>query len=193
MLKSILKYVAVALVVQGILFVIISMYVTNDMFYTSNILYVQDISNGAKKIYGLITGGIKKINKHEFSALYKSEPGAVREQKAVWRGVMREPKLLSAPVWVEENKYFQMTDPPVSIRVANIKMENYASATIEIKYPDGRSTVFDKVKKGATKFIEDKYYVKLIDLKNDTDGAMPIGVKSAKIALYEKSGASNTR
>ena len=89
MLRVILKCLVIIAVVQGLIFVMICVFITDNKAYNPNIPVINYTSKHAKKIYGSIASIIKKINKHGLSALYKIGPGTSREQKETRGGMLK--------------------------------------------------------------------------------------------------------
>ncbi len=103
------------------------------------------------------------------------------------KGLIKEPKLILVPLWINENKYFKIADDPIYIKVSNICSGDTPNASIEVKYSDGKIQTFDKVIKEEKKFIcGNKYYVELLGFKagGGSNDWKNFG-NSAKIVLYE--------
>jgi len=70
--------------------------------------------------------------------------------------MMDEKRLSAPPVWIEENKYCNLGNASISIRVLNIDMRS-TCATMELQSADGKKTMLYKVRKGESKFVNSKY------------------------------------
>jgi len=153
MLRHILKYLVIIVIIQALIFVMISVFVTNNNIFSVYIPVMSSTSKYAKKIYGSVCRTIIRTNRHGLSGLCRAEPEAGHEQ--------------GRSAWVDENTLYRFADVPVSVKVVNIKTENRGWATIEIKHADGRVEMFGGVKKGESKLLNgEKYYIKLLDLRD---------------------------
>lgn len=107
-------------------------------------------------------------------------------------GVRREPQLLLTPVWIRENKYFQITQEPVLVKVSKKTAGKETRATVEIKYPDGETQVFNDVYIGEKIFLKNRLrYLVLVDFESGNEYGKKTGVviptgSEIEIALYQK-------
>ena len=178
MLKNMLKFALVIILLEVVLFFAMSRIIGNKFGGLKNILS-KDILN--KDI-------LSKLKQEEILSKIKHDVPEVKSRETVIsKGLVKQPRLLLVPVWIGENTYFKMTDDPIYIKVSNIGAGNEDCASVEIKYADGKSQSFDKVKKGERLSIyANKYFVELIDLNTGEErAAWTRGGNSAKIALYE--------
>jgi hypothetical protein len=192
---KIVIYLTTILVVAGISFFMVQSVINNNGHLNNQITvkkYVEILKKKATSIN--IQKEISQTveNSKLGDNIEVSESPDTPVKNTISGGLLRQPKLILVPVWINENEYFKISQDSISVKVSKIVIGNQCRASVEIVYPDGKVQLFSKVNKGDKLFLKNRLrYLALLDVKNGNDYGEEAGIimpswNKAKIALYEK-------